>query len=80
MNVMGKFLIIAGVMLIVLGLLLSYSSKLTCFLNNLGIGKLPGDVHIKKENFVFYFPLMSCIVISLVLTFILNVIFRLWRR
>jgi hypothetical protein len=65
---MSKVLIILGTILILIGLIYPY-------LINLGIGRLPGDIVIKKENFSLYFPLTSAIIISI----ILSIIFRLFR-
>jgi hypothetical protein len=65
---MSKVLIILGTILILIGLIYPY-------LINLGIGRLPGDIVIKKENFNLYFPLTSAIIISI----ILSIIFRLFR-
>jgi hypothetical protein len=65
---MSKVLIILGAILILIGLIYPY-------LTNLGIGRLPGDIVIKKENFNLYFPLTSAIIISIVL----SIIFRLFR-
>jgi len=70
MGGIGKFLILCGLMLIVAGLLL------TVIPNIPWIGRLPGDIVIKRDNFQFYFPIVTCIVISLILTFLLN----LFRR
>jgi hypothetical protein len=67
---LGKILIIFGVVLVVVGLLFLLSAKVKF------IGHLPGDIQIKKERFTFYFPIVTCIVISIILTIILNVIFR----
>jgi len=64
---LGKVLIIAGALLLGAGLLLTFWGKLPF------IGKLPGDMVIKKENFTFYFPIVTCIVISLLLTLIMSV-------
>ncbi|HAG07901.1 MAG TPA: DUF2905 domain-containing protein, partial [Peptococcaceae bacterium] len=41
-----------------------------------GIGRLPGDIVIRKGNFTFYFPLVTSIILSIVLTLLLNVLFR----
>ena len=65
---MSKVLIILGVILILIGLIYPY-------LTNLGLGRLPGDIVIKKENFNLYFPLTRAIIISIVL----SIIFRLFR-
>lgn len=67
-------LIIAGALLIVLGLLLTLGSKL-----NLPLGRLPGDIVYRGKNTVFYFPLATSILISLVLTLILYFVGR-WRN
>jgi len=40
------------------------------------IGRLPGDIFIKKENFVFYFPIVSSIIISIILTLVFSILFR----
>jgi len=66
----GKFLIILGVIIIALGLLLTFLPKIPY------LGKLPGDIYIKKGNFTFYFPLTTSIILSILLTIILNLIFR----
>ncbi len=60
---MQKFLITAGIILLVTGLLWPLISKL-------GLGRLPGDIVIKREGFAFYFPLTTMIIISTVLTLI----------
>jgi len=62
----GRLLIIVGAVLIILGIILSYSS----FFSFLKLGRLPGDIAIKRENFSFYLPITTCIVLSLVLTLI----------
>tara|TARA_B100000965_G_C19588370_1_gene756865 strand:- start:176 stop:373 length:198 start_codon:yes stop_codon:yes gene_type:complete len=62
---MSKVLIILGTLLILLGILLPY-------LNNIGFGRLPGDIIIKKNNFNLYFPVTSAIIFSIVLTIILK--------
>ena len=56
-----KVLVSLGVGLIVVGLLWPYLSKL-------GLGKLPGDIIIRRDNFNFYFPITTCILISVILT------------
>lgn len=62
-------MIIGGAILIILGLLFPLILKL-------GLGRLPGDILIKKGSFTFYFPVVTSIVLSILLTFILNVVFR----
>jgi hypothetical protein len=67
----GKLLIIAGSMVLILGLILSYAPGLINW-----FGKLPGDIHIKNESSTVYIPITSMIVISLVLSVLLNLFFR----
>ena len=64
----GKILILFGVLLVVLGVVFSFFGKVPY------LGKLPGDIYIKKENFTFYFPLTSCILISIILSLIFYLI------
>ncbi len=63
-NAMAKWLILLGIILILLGLIWPWLSRL-------GLGHLPGDIHIKRENFDFYFPLTSSILVSLILSLLL---------
>ena len=59
-----KTLIIIGVLFILVGLLYP-------FLRDIGLGRLPGDIVIKKENSSFYFPIVSCIVVSVIVSLLL---------
>jgi len=70
LQTMGKFLIFTGIIIIIFGLILIFAPKIPY------LGRLPGDIIIQRKNFTFYFPLVTCIVLSLVLTIILNLIFR----
>lgn len=72
----GKGLVIFGVVLIAMGLLLMLGSRFSF----LGLGKFPGDVAYKGRNFAFYFPIVSCLLISALLTLILWLISYLNRR
>jgi heme/copper-type cytochrome/quinol oxidase subunit 2 len=72
---LGKVLIFLGIFLLVLGTLMVLLPKF-----NLPLGNLPGDIKIEKENFVFYFPLASSILVSVILTVVLNLIFLLLGR
>lgn len=65
---MGLFLIIAGISLAIIGLVIYYSDKLPF------LGRLPGDIVIKRENFTFYFPLATSIVLSIILSLILYLV------
>jgi len=66
----AKILIFFGLILILLGLFFILIEKIPY------LGKLPGDIYIKKGNFVFYFPLATSIILSILLTIILNLISR----
>lgn len=63
-----KILIGLGITLVVIGLLWSVLSK---FIN---LGRLPGDIAVEKENFKFYFPVVTCIIISVVLSLIMYIV------
>jgi hypothetical protein len=63
----AKYLIFFGVILLILGSAFYFFGKL-----GIDFGKLPGDIIIQKENFTFYFPLATSIIISIVLTIILS--------
>jgi uncharacterized protein HemY len=78
MTDLGKWLIFVGVFFIVFGLVL----LLVLLVEKLpfGFGKLPGDILIKRDNFTFYFPLATSLLISLLLTLILSLIFWLLRK
>ena len=67
MNSVGRSLILIGVVLLVLGLILTHGD----FWRLLRLGRLPGDISIKRENFQFYFPITTCILISLCLSLII---------
>jgi hypothetical protein len=65
----SRWLIVLGLVLIVIGVLWPLLSKL-------GLGRLPGDIVIERENFQFYFPIMTSLLVSLVLSIILWLIDR----
>ncbi|GAA0135841.1 DUF2905 domain-containing protein [Paenibacillus sp. YSY-4.3] len=64
MNNMPKILIIAGAALIIVGLLWSFLGRF------IHLGRLPGDIIIDKGNVKFYFPIVTCILISVILSLI----------
>ncbi|MGC2304856.1 MAG: DUF2905 domain-containing protein, partial [Candidatus Binatus sp.] len=66
----GKSLVFAGIAIVVLGLLLWGFSSVPL------IGKLPGDIYIRRGNFTFYFPLATCILISIIATILLSLTTR----
>ncbi len=62
---LGRFILFSGFILVIFGILLILVGKFNFF-----IGKLPGDINIKGKNFSFYFPIVSCLLISAILTLI----------
>lgn len=69
----GKFLLLAGVFLALFGLLLVFWDRIPL------LGKLPGDLIITKGNFRVAIPIMTCLIISVLLTILANVVLRLMR-
>jgi uncharacterized membrane protein YkgB len=67
---LGKLLILVGVLIVIIGLLLLVGEKIPW------VGRLPGDILIKRERFTFYFPLATSILISIILT----LLFTLFRK
>ena len=67
----GKLVLWIGVLLVLLGLVLSYAPWLLSW-----FGHLPGDIRKEGEGGSFYFPITSMIVVSIVLTIIINLFFR----
>jgi hypothetical protein len=65
MSDLGRLLIALGVLLIIVGAVFLLAPKIPW------LGKLPGDISYKKGNFTFYFPLGTCILISVILTLLL---------
>jgi predicted phosphohydrolase len=66
----GKALIIFGLVIAVLGAIVWISSSIPF------LGRLPGDIYIRRGNFTFYFPLATCIILSI----IISILFALMRR
>ncbi len=67
----GKFLILMGLLLLATGLFVTYGPKLP-----FPLGRLPGDVLIRKGHLTFSFPIVTCLIISLLLTLLLNLFLR----
>jgi len=68
---LGKILLVAGGLIVAGGLLL-------LLIDRLGLGRLPGDIVIRRENFVFYFPIVTTLLLSIALTLLVNIIRRLF--
>ncbi|MDD5173979.1 MAG: DUF2905 domain-containing protein [Candidatus Omnitrophica bacterium] len=64
LNAIGKILILFGSILLLAGGLLMVGGKIPW------LGKLPGDIFIQKNNFTFFFPIMTCVIISLALSLV----------
>jgi hypothetical protein len=69
MGDLGRMAMIAGAVLLVVGALLSFGSRIPW------LGRLPGDIVVERENFRFYFPLATSILISIILS-LLAAVFR----
>ncbi len=67
MQTIGKLLIVFGLVITGAGIVLMFFDKIPL------LGKLPGDINIKKDNFQFYFPITS----SIILSFLLSIVFWL---
>ncbi len=70
MHELGKMLLIFGIFMAVVGLFLMFAPKIPL------IGRLPGDIVIRRGNFTFYFPLATSIILSVLLT----ILFSIFRR
>jgi DUF2905 family protein len=66
----GRLLIIVGAFILVVGLVLAFGLRIPY------LGKLPGDISIDRGNVHVYFPIVTCLLLSLVLTLLLNLFFR----
>ena len=65
MQGLAKILIYTGLLLLVIGVILSLAGRIP------GLGHLPGDIYIERERYSFYFPIVTCLLISLVLSLVL---------
>ena len=70
----GKSIIFIGIVIIIIGVILLFSDKLP-----FNLGKLPGDISYKKENFSFYFPITTSILISIVLSLLFYLFDKFFR-
>jgi hypothetical protein len=66
---MARFLIMLGIAIVVIGVLWPYLSRI-------GLGRLPGDIVIERKNVTFYFPLMTCLLLSVLFSLIFWVVNR----
>lgn len=70
----GKSIIFIGIVIVVIGIILLFSDKLP-----FNLGKLPGDISYKKENFSFYFPITTSIIVSIVLSLLFYLFGRFYK-
>ena len=75
MENLARFMVIGGIVLILIGGGVYLAAKF-----GIPFGRLPGDIRIEGKNGSFYFPIVSSILVSLILTIVLNVIARLLRK
>ena len=66
---MGRWLILSGILLVILGVAWPWLARL-------GLGRLPGDFHIERDGFSFYFPLTTSLIVSILLSLLLWVLRR----
>ena len=74
MEGIGKILLIVGGIIVILGLLLIFSNHIPFF------GKLPGDIFIRRDGFSFYFPVVTLLILSVLITIIVNVILHFMNK
>lgn len=67
---MGKIIIMIGIFMVITGGLLLLAGKIP------GLRRLPGDIFVQRGNFTFYFPVVTMIIVSIVLTLLVNLLFR----
>ena len=75
MESIARYLMLGGLVLFLIGGGLYLATKF-----GLPLGRLPGDIRIEGENGSFYFPVTTSILVSVVLTIVLNVIVRFWKK
>jgi hypothetical protein len=75
METIARYLMLGGIALFLIGGGVYFAAKI-----GIPLGRLPGDIRIEGENGTFYFPLASSVLVSVVLTILLNVIVRLWKK
>lgn len=74
MTELGKIFLLVGTSIVILGLLLVFSQHIPF------LGKLPGDITTKREGFTLYFPIVSFLIVSILLTILINVIWRFFGK
>jgi hypothetical protein len=72
LQTVGRFMLLTGVAIAIVGILLIAGAKL-------GLGSLPGDIRIQGEKWSFYVPLATMLLVSLVLTLLINIVWRWFK-
>jgi DUF2905 family protein len=67
---LGRTLIVLGLVVVAVGVVLAFGPRVPW------LGRLPGDINVERENWSFHFPLVTCLVVSVLLTLVLNLFFR----
>jgi len=67
----GKYIVLLGIVLIVVGIVVSFADRIPL------VGRLPGDFHFKRGNVQFYFPLATSLAISILLTILIRLFLKL---
>jgi hypothetical protein len=75
MENIARYTILVGIGLIVIGAIIFGLAKL-----NIPLGRLPGDIRIEGPNGSFYFPIVTCIILSVLLSVVLSLIGRFWNK
>jgi hypothetical protein len=75
METLARYLMLAGIVLFLIGGGLYLAAKF-----GIPLGRLPGDIRIEGEHGGFYFPVVSSILVSIILTILLNLLAKLWRK
>jgi predicted phosphohydrolase len=77
----GRALILVGLGIVVVGILFSLADRFPGLGSGLSwLGKLPGDIVVKRDNFSFYFPVATSVVLSVLLSFLFYLLSWLFRR
>lgn len=70
----GKILILTGISFVIIGLILIFGPKIPYF------GRLPGDIYLKRDNLIFYAPIVSFLILSIILSVIINLILKIFKK
>ena len=72
LGTIGRYLIVLGIVIAVLGILLMVAGKFP----GLRLGRLPGDIYIQRDGWRFYFPLMTCLILSALFSLVIWILRR----